>query len=92
MLGNTPNAYMGLAIDRVERAVAAAGLHFDPVKINSANALGRGLDKVRRANLNAVLVAAAPAFSPIARPSSRSWLRISCRRFIAFRNSRRPED
>jgi putative ABC transport system substrate-binding protein len=64
MLGNTPNHYIDLAMEKVGRAATAAGLHFDPVKIASANVLGLGLDEVRRAHPDAVLVAAAPAFFP----------------------------
>ena len=64
MLGNTPNRYIDLAMERTGRAAAAAGLDFNPVKIASANVLGLGLDEVRRAHPDAVLVAAAPAFFP----------------------------
>jgi hypothetical protein len=62
MLGNTPNRYIDLAMERTGRAAVAAGLDFNPVKIASANVLGLGLDEVRRAHPDAVLVAAAPAF------------------------------
>src|ERR1700746_3756323 len=64
MLGNTPNRYIDLAMEKVGRAAAAAGLDFSPVKIASAKVLGLGLDEVRRAHPDAVLVAAAPAFFP----------------------------
>jgi putative ABC transport system substrate-binding protein len=64
MLGNTPNRYIDLAMEKVERVAAGAGLNFDAVKIASANVLGLGLDRVRRAHPDAVLVAAAPAFFP----------------------------
>ena len=64
MLGNTPNAYIDLAMASVERLAAAAGLKFDAVKIDSANGLGAGLDVVREAHPDAVLVAAATAFFP----------------------------
>jgi putative ABC transport system substrate-binding protein len=60
-LGNTPNRYIDLAIDSVERLATAAGLKFDGVKIDSVNGLGRGLDLVRNAHPDAVLVAAATA-------------------------------
>ena len=63
MLGNTPNTYIDLAMDSVEH-LAAAGLKFDAVKIDSANGLGAGLDVVREAHPDAVLVAAATAFFP----------------------------
>jgi putative tryptophan/tyrosine transport system substrate-binding protein len=64
MLGNTPNRYIDLAMEKVQRVAAAAGLNFDPVKIDSLNGLGTGLDVVRRAHPDAVLVAAATAFFP----------------------------
>jgi putative tryptophan/tyrosine transport system substrate-binding protein len=64
MLGNTPNAYIDLAMDSVERIATAAGLKFDGVKIDSANGLGLGLDRAREAHPDAVLVAAATAFFP----------------------------
>jgi putative tryptophan/tyrosine transport system substrate-binding protein len=64
MLGNTPNRYIDLAMEKVERVAAVAGLNFDPVKIDSLNGLGTGLDVVRRAHPDAVLVAAATAFFP----------------------------
>jgi putative ABC transport system substrate-binding protein len=64
MLGNTPNTYIDLAMDSVEHLAAAAGLKFDAVKIDSANGLGAGLDVVREAHPDAVLVAAATAFFP----------------------------
>jgi ABC-type uncharacterized transport system substrate-binding protein len=65
MLGNTPNRYIDLAMEKVQRVAAAAGLNFDPVKIDSLNGLGTGLDVVRRAHPDAVLVAAATALFPI---------------------------
>jgi len=64
MLGNTPNAYIDLAMDSVERLATAAGLKFDAVKIDSANGLGPGLNVARTAHPDAVLVAAATAFFP----------------------------
>ena len=64
MLGNTPNPYIDLAMDSVEHLATAAGLKFDAVKIDSANGLGAGLDVVREAHPDAVLVAAATAFFP----------------------------
>src|SRR5262249_40874140 len=54
ILGNTPNAYIDLAMDSVERLATAAGLQFDGVKIDSVNGLGRGLDVVREAHPDAV--------------------------------------
>jgi putative tryptophan/tyrosine transport system substrate-binding protein len=65
MLGNTPNRYIDLAMEKVGRAAAAAGLDFSPVKIASAKVLGLGLDEVRRAHPDAVLVAAAPGILPL---------------------------
>jgi putative ABC transport system substrate-binding protein len=64
MLGNTPNTYIDLAMDSVERLATAAGLKFDGVKVDSANGLSPGLDLVRKAHPDAVLVAAATAFFP----------------------------
>jgi putative ABC transport system substrate-binding protein len=64
MLGNTPNRYIDLAMDSVERLATAAGLKFDSVKIDSMIGLGPGLDVVRKAQPDAVLVAAATAFFP----------------------------
>lgn len=64
MLSNTPNAYIDLAMDSIEHLATAAGLKFDGVKIDSANGLDLGLDAVRRAQPDAVLVAAATAFFP----------------------------
>jgi putative tryptophan/tyrosine transport system substrate-binding protein len=64
MLGNTPNRYIDLAMDSVQRLATAAGLKFDGVKIDSVNGLGRGLDVVVEAHPDAVLVAAATAFFP----------------------------
>ena len=62
MLGNTPNIYIDLAMDSVERLVTAAGLKFDGVKIDSGKGLGAGLDALGKAHPDAVLVAAATAF------------------------------
>ena len=64
MLGNTPNRYIDLAMDSVERLVTVAGLKFDGVKIDSGKGLGAGLDVVGKAHPDAVLVAAATAFFP----------------------------
>jgi putative ABC transport system substrate-binding protein len=64
MLGNTPNTYIDLAMDSVERLVTVAGLKFAGVKIDSGKGLGPGLDVVGKAHPDAVLVAAATAFFP----------------------------
>jgi putative tryptophan/tyrosine transport system substrate-binding protein len=64
MLGNRPNRYIDLAMDSVERLATADRLKFDGVKIDSVNSLGSGLDEVRNAHPDAVLVAAATAFFP----------------------------
>lgn len=64
MLGNTPNAYIDLAMDSVERLVTAVGLKFNGMKIDSGKGLGRGLDALGKAHPDAVLVAAATAFFP----------------------------
>jgi putative ABC transport system substrate-binding protein len=63
MLGNVGNLYADLAMKRVEPLVEAAGLKFDGVKIDPVNGLESGLDVVRRAHPDGVLVANAPAFS-----------------------------
>ena len=62
MLANIGNPYADLAIKRVEPLVEAAGLKFEGVKIDAANDLESGLDAVRRARPDGVLVAAVPAF------------------------------
>lgn len=62
MLGNVDNLYADLAMKRVEALVVAAGLKFDGVKIDAVNGLEGGLDAVRRANPDGVLVVAVPAF------------------------------
>ena len=62
MLGNTGNLYADLAIKRLEQLVEAAGLKFEAVKIDAENGLERGLEAVRRARPDGVLVAAIPAF------------------------------
>lgn len=62
MLGNIGNLYVDMAMKRIEPLVEAAGLKFQGVKIDAANGLENGLDAVRRANPDGVLVATAPAF------------------------------
>jgi ABC-type uncharacterized transport system substrate-binding protein len=62
MLGNVGNLYADLAIERIEALAGAAGLKFDAVKIDAVNGLESGLDAVRRAHPDGVLVAAVPAF------------------------------
>ena len=62
MLGNTGNTYADLAIKRVGILVEAAGLKFDGIKIDPANGLESGLEAVRRARPDGVLMAAGPAF------------------------------
>ena len=62
MLGNVGNLYADLAIKRLEPLVEAAGLKFEGVKIDAENGLERGLDAVRRARPDGVLVAAVSAF------------------------------
>ena len=62
MLGNIGNRYVDLAITRIETLADAAGLKFDAVKIDPVNALESGLDAVRQARPDGVLVAAVPAF------------------------------
>jgi putative tryptophan/tyrosine transport system substrate-binding protein len=62
MLGNIGNPYADLAMKRVETVVVAAGLKFDGVKIDPENGLEGGMDMVRRARPDGVLVAAVPVF------------------------------
>jgi putative ABC transport system substrate-binding protein len=62
MLGNTGNAYVDLAMKGVETLAEAAGLKFDGVKIDPVNGLESGLDAVRRAHPDGVVVAASQAF------------------------------
>jgi putative ABC transport system substrate-binding protein len=62
MLGNIGNLYADLAMTRLERLVEAAGVKFQGVKIDPVNGLETGLDTVRRAHPDGVLVVAAPAF------------------------------
>ena len=62
MLGNIGNLYADLAIKRLEPLVEAAGLKFEGVKIDAENGLQSGLDALRRARPDGVLVAAVPAF------------------------------
>ena len=64
MLGNTPNRYIDLAMDTVERLATAGGLKFDGVRIDTAKGLDLGLNAVRDTHPDAVLVAAATAFFP----------------------------
>jgi putative tryptophan/tyrosine transport system substrate-binding protein len=62
MLGNIGNLYADLAIKRLESLVEASGLKFEGMKIDAENGLEGGLDAVRRARPDGVLVAAVPAF------------------------------
>ena len=62
MLGNIGNLYADLAMKRLEPLVEAAGLKFAGVKIDAENGLQSGLDALRRARPDGVLVAAVPAF------------------------------
>ena len=62
MLGNTGNAYVDLAMKRIEALAEAAGLKFDGVKIEPVSGLESGLDAVRQARPDGVLVAATQAF------------------------------
>jgi putative ABC transport system substrate-binding protein len=67
MVGNTGNPYVDLAIKRVERQAEDAGLKFAPVKMDAVIGIESGLDAVRRAHPDAVLVAAATALYPYRR-------------------------
>jgi putative tryptophan/tyrosine transport system substrate-binding protein len=62
MLGNIGNLYADLAMKHLKPLVDAAGLKFEGVKIDPANDLEAGLDAVRRAHPDGILVAAVPAF------------------------------
>jgi putative tryptophan/tyrosine transport system substrate-binding protein len=62
MLGNTGNAYVDLAMKHIGSLAASAGLKFDGVKIEPVDGLESGLDAVRRAHPDGVLVAATQAF------------------------------
>jgi putative ABC transport system substrate-binding protein len=62
MLGNIGNLYADLAIERIEALAGAAGVKFDAVRIDAVKGLESGLDAVRRAHPDGVLVAAVPAF------------------------------
>ena len=62
MLGNIGNPYADLAMKRLETVVIAAGLEFESVKIDPENGLESGMDMVRRARPDGVLVAAVPVF------------------------------
>jgi putative tryptophan/tyrosine transport system substrate-binding protein len=62
MLGNVGNLYSDLATKRIGSLAEAAGLRFEGVKIDAVNGLENGLEAVRRAHPDGVLVAAIPAF------------------------------
>ena len=63
MLGNIGNLYADLTMKRIKALVDAAGLKFEGVKIDAENGLESGLDAVRRARPDGVLVVAVPAFN-----------------------------
>jgi ABC-type uncharacterized transport system substrate-binding protein len=62
MLGNIGNRYVDQAMQRIETLAGAAGLKFEGVKIDALHGLESGLDAVRRARPDGILVAAVPAF------------------------------
>jgi putative tryptophan/tyrosine transport system substrate-binding protein len=62
MLGNIGNLYVDLATKRVEALVNKAGMKFEAVKIDPVSGLESGLNAVRQAQPDGVLVAAVPAF------------------------------
>jgi putative tryptophan/tyrosine transport system substrate-binding protein len=62
MLGNVGNLYADLAMKRIEALAGAEGLKFEAIKIDAVNGIESGLDAVRRAHPDGVLVAAVPAF------------------------------
>jgi putative ABC transport system substrate-binding protein len=68
MLGNAANPYSALAMNRVKGLAESTGLNFEGVDVDAAGGLESGLDKVRRALANGVLVAAVPALFPYRKP------------------------
>jgi putative ABC transport system substrate-binding protein len=65
MLGNVGNLYLDWAVKRIEARVSEAGIKFEAVKIDPVSGFEKGLDAVRHANPDGVLVAAVPAlYSP----------------------------
>ena len=63
ILGNIGNLYADLAMKRLKPLVETAGLKFKGVKIDAENGLESGLDAVRRARPDGILVVAVPAFN-----------------------------
>lgn len=68
MLGNAANPYSALAMRRIKDLAEAAGLNFKGVDIDTAGGLESGLDQLRRAHPDGVLVTAAPALFPSRKP------------------------
>jgi putative ABC transport system substrate-binding protein len=68
MLGNAANPYSVVAMKRVKGLAETAGVNFEGVDIDAAGGLESGLDKVRQALPNGVLVAAVPALFPYRKP------------------------
>jgi ABC-type uncharacterized transport system substrate-binding protein len=67
MLGNAANPYSALAMKRVGDLVQTAGLQFEGVEIDARGGLESGLENVRRARPDGVLVTAVTSFFPYRR-------------------------
>ena len=61
MLGNAANPYSALAMKRVNDLAEAGGVNFEGIDIDTSGGLEGGLDALRRARPEGVLVSAAPA-------------------------------
>jgi putative ABC transport system substrate-binding protein len=68
MLGNAGNPYSVIARRRIGELSKAAGLRFAEVNLDEAGGLEGGLDKLRGAHPDGVLIAAAPALFPYRKP------------------------
>jgi putative tryptophan/tyrosine transport system substrate-binding protein len=64
MLGNAANPYSVLAMKRIKDLAGAAGVNFEGVNFDEGGGLEGGLERVRRAHPDGVLVTAAPALFP----------------------------
>jgi|HubBroStandDraft_4_1064222.scaffolds.fasta_scaffold61118_1 putative ABC transport system substrate-binding protein len=67
-LGNAGNPYSVLAMKRVNDLAMAAGLSFGAINIDETGGLESGLDKLRGAHPDGVLIVAAPALFPYCKP------------------------
>jgi putative tryptophan/tyrosine transport system substrate-binding protein len=68
MLGSAANPYSALAMNRLRDLAEPAGLNFQGIEIDAAGGLESGLDEVRRARPDGVLVASVPALFPHRKP------------------------